>query len=260
MNYVPHITSDVLSTMSLDDWEKHGLRLDSDHARIQFLSALEFITKINITRDMRIADVGAGPGHQSFVFKRLGADIVAIDYKKPIYDDIEWIRPEEAGRMKGEYDLVWSHHCLEHIPDPVGALVSWNSMLKPGGMFCLTVPECAMVISTGHLNSYSLPLMMYHLAIAGFDTSHKCFSKKRSHLRAFVTKAKKYDPSIRLVTSLSELAKIGLFSPSVTKAIENTGRFSVEDMHLNWFGESKQPELNARLTYDFVLDSIWKKK
>jgi len=248
------LSPDTIESLSLDDWEDTGLRLKGDHDRVQFISALEFISKSGNIDGLRIADIGAGPGHQAFAFKNLGAHVVAIDYVKPIYDSIEWASPDS---QVSQFDLLWSHHCLEHIPNPLEALIKWNALLKPGGYFCLTVPEFSMTMSSGHLNSYSIPLMMYHLAITGFNTSQKCFTKSRSHLRAYVTKSKKYNPSNTRVTNLNELEKLGLFPPSVSKAIQTSGRFTSEDVFLNWFGTAKNPISNAKTTYDFVLNSMW---
>ena len=37
----------------------------------------------------------------------------------------------------GEVDYIFSSHCLEHIPDWVGALDYWSTKLKPGGILFL---------------------------------------------------------------------------------------------------------------------------
>lgn len=40
-----------------------------------------------------------------------------------------------------EYDYIFSSHCLEHIPDWVGALNYWGKHLKPGGIMFLYLPH-----------------------------------------------------------------------------------------------------------------------
>lgn len=40
-----------------------------------------------------------------------------------------------------EYDYIFSSHCLEHIPDWVGALNYWGEHLKPGGVMFLYLPH-----------------------------------------------------------------------------------------------------------------------
>jgi ubiquinone/menaquinone biosynthesis C-methylase UbiE len=39
------------------------------------------------------------------------------------------------------YDFVHSSHSLEHMIDPVEALVNWIRVLKPGGHLIITVPD-----------------------------------------------------------------------------------------------------------------------
>ena len=40
-----------------------------------------------------------------------------------------------------EFDFVHSSHCLEHMPNPRGALANWLRVLKPGGFIICSVPE-----------------------------------------------------------------------------------------------------------------------
>lgn len=43
--------------------------------------------------------------------------------------------------LVGKCDAVFSSHCLEHLRDDHGALVSWARMLRPGGYLCLYLPD-----------------------------------------------------------------------------------------------------------------------
>ena len=239
-----------------DAVSKYGVTIDTQHDRIQFLSALEFIEKLNVGPGQTVADIGSGPGHQAKVFKSKGCNVTCIDYLAPTYD-LNWVRPNETKGLA--FDFIWSHHCLEHIPDPVAALIEWRNLLKPNGRLYLTVPEIGLTMSSGHINSFNLPLLMYQLAMAGFDCSGKQFTKARSHLRAAVIKAENYSPDKdSIMRGLRDLASLGLFPPSVTAAIEKNGRFSAKDMHLDWFGECKAPALMAEEGYDFVTSNLWK--
>lgn len=42
---------------------------------------------------------------------------------------------------EGEFDYIFSSHCLEHIPDWVGALDYWNTRLRVGGTMFLYLPH-----------------------------------------------------------------------------------------------------------------------
>lgn len=41
----------------------------------------------------------------------------------------------------GFYMTVYSHHCLEHLDDPITALKNWDRILAPGGILYVTVPH-----------------------------------------------------------------------------------------------------------------------
>jgi SAM-dependent methyltransferase len=41
----------------------------------------------------------------------------------------------------GSYDFLLSSHCIEHLANPIGALVEWQRVLKPGGVLVLIVPH-----------------------------------------------------------------------------------------------------------------------
>lgn len=41
----------------------------------------------------------------------------------------------------GEFDYVFSSHCLEHLPNPISALEHWKTRIKPGGVLFLNLPS-----------------------------------------------------------------------------------------------------------------------
>lgn len=43
-----------------------------------------------------------------------------------------------------DYDFVHSSHSLEHLIDPVGALLHWKDCLKPGGVLFVYLPHPSM--------------------------------------------------------------------------------------------------------------------
>ena len=43
--------------------------------------------------------------------------------------------------VQRQFDYVYSSHCLEHMHDPPDALAGWWSLVKPGGVLFLIVPD-----------------------------------------------------------------------------------------------------------------------
>ena len=229
--------------------------IDSDHHRIQFNASREFIDALDFSSFQTIADVGSGPGHQAMLFHLKGIKVTCIDFIPPLYP-LPFVRPDATDGL--QFDAIWSHHCLEHISNPIQALIAWRNLLRPGGRLFLTVPEVGLTMSSGHLNNFNLPQLIYILAVSGFDCSEKCFSRSRSHLRASVRKAQSYDPQEEgILTSLATLSQKGLFAPSIRHAISTRGRFSARDIHLNWFGTKKSPSSFCEDAYTFVTQNMW---
>lgn len=63
-------------------------------------------------------------------------------YPGSILIDIDFDDPWDAYNLpKDEVDYIFSSHCLEHLPDWVGALNYWNSTLRSGGLLFLYLPH-----------------------------------------------------------------------------------------------------------------------
>jgi len=45
------------------------------------------------------------------------------------------------GIQHDTYNFVYSSHCLEHLREPVNALIRWSEVLKVGGILYIVVPD-----------------------------------------------------------------------------------------------------------------------
>lgn len=45
------------------------------------------------------------------------------------------------GVPTGEFDFVVANHVLEHVTDPIGALVEWHRILKSDGLLLISLPD-----------------------------------------------------------------------------------------------------------------------
>jgi len=97
--------------------------------------------------------VGCGRGTEAAVLAQdLAAEVIGIDID-PCFD------PEAAGHarlMRGDatelafpdasFDIVYSYHALEHIPDYHKALDEMHRVLKDGGVWCIGTPNRARLL------------------------------------------------------------------------------------------------------------------
>lgn len=73
----------------------------------------------------------------------------------------------------GEFDYVFSSHCLEHLANPIAALEHWASRLKAGGVLFLYLPHPEMTYwkpqnCRKHLHSWAPAAMAEIVRDLGF--------------------------------------------------------------------------------------------
>ena len=75
----------------------------------------------------RVLDIGAGADPVT-------PDAVAFDQAQGDANHITAFAP-------ASFDCVYSSHCLEHMHEPVQSLANWWSLVKPGGVLFVIVPD-----------------------------------------------------------------------------------------------------------------------
>jgi len=74
-----------------------------------------------------------------------GLDIGASNWPLPGATPIGPPNGWDAMKLpRGEFDYVFSSHCLEHLVNPVEALEHWKTRLRPGGVLFLYLPHPEM--------------------------------------------------------------------------------------------------------------------
>jgi predicted SAM-dependent methyltransferase len=84
-------------------------------------------------------------------------------------------------RFPDKADFLIAHHVLEHISDPICALIEWNSYVKDGGVVVVSVPDADYCPDKGRLiPTFEHVLMDYFLE--RYDDSFE----SREHIYSFV--------------------------------------------------------------------------
>jgi len=72
----------------------------------------------------------------------IGAGLDPITKSAEVFDKVQGDAQEVHLHFPSEsFDSVFSSHCLEHMVDPVSAIKSWFSLVKPGGYLMIMVPD-----------------------------------------------------------------------------------------------------------------------
>lgn len=110
-----------------------------------------------------LLDVGCGEGYALAFFREQGWTVKGIDFssagvesKNPACKDVlatgdifELLQAEIAtGRT---YDVVWLQNVLEHVIDPLDLLKSLRTLVSPGGLAVVTVPNDCSITQRGAL-------------------------------------------------------------------------------------------------------------
>src|SRR5271170_6662076 len=104
----------------------------------------------HIKPDMRILDVGCGPGTITADFAALvpQGQVIGLEYAPEVLKQArEFIDERELTNVQfavgdihaleypnDSFDVVHAHQVLQHIPDPVQALKEMKRVTKPGGI------------------------------------------------------------------------------------------------------------------------------
>lgn len=77
------------------------------------------------------------------VCKGVGYDIgyCKEEWKFPGATGIDTTTGGDAMKLPYKVDYIFSSHCLEHLPDWVGALLHWEENIKTGGHLFLYLPD-----------------------------------------------------------------------------------------------------------------------
>ena len=166
----------------------------------------DFLKKLPLHTGMEVLDIGSGYGFHSRHFAAQGCVTTALTFHAPpelvasaAQDGYRLI----AGDMHqlpfpdASFDLVWSHHSLEHSHCSPALLREWYRVARPGGWLAVTVPPHKNDIVSGHFHTgWNVGQLLYLTGVAGFDLRAGFFLEEGYNVRALVARpAQDIDPS-----------------------------------------------------------------
>lgn len=162
--------------------------IDGEHwwfaARREILTDL--IGRLDLPKDARILEVGAGTGSNLGMLKGFGR-VDAIEPDDPARALATQrsgiavqggLLPDGVTLEDGVYDLIVLLDVLEHIPDDKGTLEALRPKLAPGGRLVVTVPAMPWLwsahdIAHHHQRRYTAGALERVFAVAGFRTDYR---------------------------------------------------------------------------------------
>lgn len=105
---------------------------------------ISVLEALGATAGTRILDFGANWGYSTFQFLRAGFDVEAyeISISRAAYGKNLGVSIlTDAREISGDFDIVYSCHVLEHVPNPTRILQQQLAYLRPGGLLVAHTPN-----------------------------------------------------------------------------------------------------------------------
>lgn len=148
-----------------------------------------------------ILDIGTGSGVAARAFSSAGWQVEVTGFDMDAYLDetnrlplgIEVHPDVDICSMirfhDDQFGAVWCAHVLEHVLDTGIALREMRRILKPDGLLFLSVPPFKHAVVGGHVSpGWNVGLLMYVLAVAGFDLHRGSFVRHGYNVFGIVRK------------------------------------------------------------------------
>lgn len=133
------------------DWAAHTL--------LRLISSYEFNS---------VLDIGSGEGEHKRFMEYFGKDVFSVDIQR----NADYVGDFMEVEFDRKFDCIWCSHVLEHQRNVGLFLDKMYDLLDEDGVLAITVPYHPRErLISGHITSWSIPLLCYNLIMAGFDCS-----------------------------------------------------------------------------------------
>ncbi len=155
---------------------------------------------------------------------------------------------ESLNRVKRTFDIVWCYDQLQYLLNPYQALSNWWHIAEKDAMLVIAVPQTVNTeyhiqeynLSLGHKYHYTMPQLIYMLAVSGWDCRSGFFKKTPgdSWLYAIVYKSnvEPMDPKETNIYKLAEQTE--LLPQCAVDGIHKYGKLRQRDLILPWLDKS----------------------
>ena len=174
---------------------KHNHPKHKKCAESFFKQSMSFLEKLPLKNISNIIDIGCGYGYHCKWFSDKNKNVIGVgvnvDVTKMVPGNFKVFEMDMHNISYDDnyFDLIWSHHSLEHSYSPLYALREWRRVLKPNKYLAVTIPAYKTDVVSGHFyTGWNIGQLAYLLMITGYDVGKGFFEKQGYHVRALVKK------------------------------------------------------------------------
>jgi 2-polyprenyl-3-methyl-5-hydroxy-6-metoxy-1,4-benzoquinol methylase len=167
----PQPTWDELAPYYHDRYAPYELSADQDEQQIRMAKQTGRLRHVLIPKGKRLLDLGCGAGNFLRVAKRLGAIEQGVEpstYASRVCRDqglnvFTGTLEQFAQQTADKFEIITASHVVEHLHDPVGTLRTMKSLLAPGGLIWIGVPNAAYPINRALKGLHPIADLPLHL-------------------------------------------------------------------------------------------------
>lgn len=154
----PYESSSHMKKFYQKDYEQSGLTTDlpvsSELQRLisvnfadtekDYTPAIRVLQALGVRSGGRILDYGANWGYGVFQFGKAGFDSIGFEVSEPRAQyaaNLGVVVHTHQEEIIGPFDVVYSKHVLEHVPDPRASLEEQWGLVRPGGCLIAETPN-----------------------------------------------------------------------------------------------------------------------
>jgi len=125
-----------------------------------------------------VLDVAVGTGKHAQAFISTGSHVTGIDLTEAPCEHPNYTHLHNSFEVAvhndlfetAPFDMIWSCHTLEHMPNVQAFLTGLHKLLKDDGWLYIAVPPFEMDrMHIGHLTYWTPAILIYNLICAGWD-------------------------------------------------------------------------------------------
>jgi len=225
----PQPTWDELAAYYNVDYAPYERFAEQDDEEIVKARATGYLRHIPIPEGKRLLDLGCGGGTFLRIAKKLGAieqGVEPSEYASRVclnqgLNVFTGTLEQFAKQAPSKYDFITASHVVEHLPDPVGTLRAMKSLLAPGGLIWIAVPNAVYPINRALKGLHPIADLPLHLmqftpaslAQAGEKAGLKLKRQTTESLPRFVEESIGYYFRHKMMIPRKWTSKLRLFRP-----------------------------------------------
>jgi 2-polyprenyl-3-methyl-5-hydroxy-6-metoxy-1,4-benzoquinol methylase len=127
---------------------------------------LDVLQALRVGEGSRIFDYGCSWGYGSYQLMRAGYDVEAFEISRPrcayAAEKLGVKTVSDFRELGGDFDVFFSAHVLEHLPDLREAIRLAQSMVRPGGLFIAFTPNGSLAYRSSNWQAFHKSWGMVH--------------------------------------------------------------------------------------------------